>query len=365
MEKDNLYMEKAIELALKGKGKVSPNPLVGCVIVKNNKIISSGYHKKYGYNHAEVEATKGLNPSECNNADLYITLEPCNHHGNTPPCTELIKSLRFKRIIVGSLDSNPKVNGKGIEELKRFGFNVKVGVKNDEINKINEEYAKFIKSKIPFVSLKAAISLDGKIATKTGDSKWITSKKSREDAHKIRYFHDAVAVGVNTVINDNPRLDCRFHNKNKIPKRVIIDPDGKTPMGSYLIKTAKKYDTYVVIRSNLSSYKKNKFKKSGVKLIDIDALNKEFNLKEVLKKLGKEEIASVLVEGGGFLLGKAIEQNIADKIYLYIAPKVIGENGLSVFNTKSKDKVSKSYSFEKSSLEKIGPDVKYIAYPRR
>lgn len=358
MTKDEFYMKKAISLARKGIGKTSPNPLVGCVVVKNDKIIGSGYHEFFGGPHAEVKALENLKPKDCKGASLYITLEPCNHFGKTPPCTELISKYPFKRIVISTKDSNPSVKGHGLRQLKKLGFNVVTGVEEKAVKELNEPYFKFIKENRPLVTLKAAISIDGKIATLSGNSKWITCKNSRKDAHRLRYLNDAVMVGINTVIMDNPKLDCRLYKKDKKPARIVIDPRGRTPLKSYISSTANEIKTFIVVSDKLAKTKKIDLQKTGALTIELADKNGLFNLGQLMIELGKRDIASVLIEGGSKLLGHALEQKIADKLYMYIAPVVLGSNGLSVFSTNGINNVTEGINFKNTKIKKIGRDVR-------
>ncbi|OOM72329.1 riboflavin biosynthesis protein RibD [Clostridium puniceum] len=314
-------MERALELAMKGIGKVNPNPLVGAVIVKDRKIIGEGYHECYGSAHAERNAVKN-STSLVEGSTIYITLEPCAHYGKTPPCVDLIIEKKFKKVVIGMLDPNILVAGKSIEKLKQHGIEVVVGIKEEECKKINEIFIKYITSKIPFVILKSGISLDGKIATYSGKSKWITSKESREDSQKLRNRLNSIMVGINTVIADDPELTCRINDEKKLI-RIVVDTKLRIPLDSKVIKNN---NNLTIIATTLNSDKKKKQKliALGVKVIEVSENNNKVDLKELVKELGKAGIDSILIEGGGTLNFSALEEKIVDKVIFYISPKILG-----------------------------------------
>ena len=314
-------MQLAIELARKGEGKVNPNPMVGAVIVRDGIVIGEGYHEKYGEGHAEVNAFKSLkeDPSE---ATMYVTLEPCSHYGKTPPCVDKIVENNIKRVVIGMIDPNPLVAGKGVDKLKKAGIEVKVGILEDECKKLNEVFIKYILSKKPFVVLKAAMSLDGKIATRTGESKWITSEKSRLEVHNLRNKLSGIMVGVNTVIKDDPELTCRIQNGSN-PIRIIVDSILRIPMNS---KVLQNNDNKTIIATTKRANMKNmqELLKKNIKVLIIEEKNGQVNLNALIKKLGELNIDSILLEGGGTLNYSALEENIVDKVMIYISPKIIG-----------------------------------------
>ena len=314
-------MQLAIELARKGEGKVNPNPMVGAVIVRDGIVIGEGYHEKYGEGHAEVNAFKSLkeDPSE---ATMYVTLEPCSHYGKTPPCVDKIVENNIKRVVIGMIDPNPLVAGKGVDKLKKAGIEVKVGILEDECKKLNEVFIKYILSKKPFVVLKAAMSLDGKIATRTGESKWISSEKSRLQVHNLRNKLSGIMVGVNTVIKDDPELTCRIQNGSN-PIRIIVDSILRIPMNS---KVLQNKDNKTIIATTKRANMKNmqELLKKNIKVLIIEEKNGQVNLNALIKKLGELNIDSILLEGGGTLNYSALEENIVDKVMIYISPKIIG-----------------------------------------
>lgn len=312
---DITYMRRAISLASLGEGHVNPNPLVGAVIVKNGKVIGEGYHEQYGGPHAEVNAFNHAT-EDVTGATMYVTLEPCAHYGKTPPCALKIIEKKIKKVIIAKTDPNPLVNMKGIELLKNAGIEVEYGLLSEEVEKQNEIFLKYIQTKTPFVALKYAMTLDGKIATSTHDSKWITNEKSRAYVHQLRNRYMAIMVGVNTIITDDSHLDTRLDKPGRNPIRIIIDPHLRIPRDAYVIKTAKTQPTILV------SYQEDEqLKALGVKFI---VLKPPLDLKKLMQKLGEEKIDSLLIEGGAFTHAQALEQGIVDKVYAFIAPKLIG-----------------------------------------
>lgn len=312
---DITYMRRAISLASLGEGRVNPNPLVGAVIVKNGKVIGEGYHEQYGGPHAEVNAFNHAT-EDVTGATMYVTLEPCAHYGKTPPCALKIIEKKIKKVIIAKTDPNPLVNMKGIELLKNAGVEVEYGLLSEEVEIQNEIFLKYIQTKTPFVALKYAMTLDGKIATATHDSRWITNEKSRSYVHQLRNRYMAIMVGVNTIIADDPHLDTRLDKPGRNPIRIIIDPHLRIPRDAYVIKTAKTQTTILI------SYQEDeRLKALGVKFI---VLQSPLDLKELMRRLGEEKIDSLLIEGGAFTHAQALEQGIVDKVYAFIAPKLIG-----------------------------------------
>lgn len=318
---DKEYMQKALSLAKMGQGFVSPNPLVGAVIVKNGKIIGQGYHQKYGDLHAERKALESCVESP-KNATIYVNLEPCCHFGKTPPCCDAIIKSGIKRVVVSTLDPNPLVSGKGIEALKNAGIEVVVKVLEQDGAKLNEVFFHYIKTKTPFVVMKFAMTLDGKIATNTGKSKWITEEKARENVHKDRTKYSAIMVGVQTVIADNPMLTSRIKN-GKNPIRIICDTNLRTPVNSQIVKTAKQIRT-IIATSNTDEKLKEKYTKNGCEIIEVPQKDTGIDLQILMQKLGALQIDSVLLEGGCTLNFSALDSKIVNKVQAYVSPKIFG-----------------------------------------
>lgn len=356
-------MKIALELAAKGCGNVCPNPMVGAVIVKNDKIIGQGYHKKCGDFHAEVNAFNNAT-EDVRGATMYVTLEPCSHQGKTPPCADKIIEKGISKVVIGSLDPNPLVSGKGVKKLLDAGIEVEVGVLKNECLKLNEVFMKYIVSKEPFVVLKAAMSLDGKIATSSGESKWITGEEARKNVHRLRSNLSAIMVGVNTVIKDDPELTSRIENGIN-PVRIIVDSNLRTPSDSKIIKTADKVKTIIATVSD-DSKKAEVYTKAGVNIIKVKKKNKRVDLKELMIKLGQQNIDSILLEGGSELNFSALEQGIVDKVQFYIAPKIIGGiNAKGPVGGIGIAKLSEAYKIENIVAQKIGDDILIEGYIAR
>lgn len=336
------YMRLAMEIAKTAQGHTSPNPMVGCVVVKNGRVISKACHERHGEYHAERNALIRCKEDTAG-AELYVTLEPCCHYGKTPPCTEIIIEKGISRVYVACLDSNPLVAGQGIEILRRHGIEVETGILEEECRRMNEIFFHYIETGMPFVAVKYAMTLDGKIAAYTGDSKWITKDKTREHVHYLRKKYSAIMVGINTVLADNPMLNCRIE-EGVDPIRIILDTTLRIPLDSALVKTAKDIRTIVVYNSNaVYKYTDNEsvhsgesrpeqstctdrmreLKHYGVELLDIESDSRHIDIQKLMKKLGEMKIDSVLVEGGGEVNASVISAGIVNKIYAYIAPKII------------------------------------------
>ena len=355
---DEKYMKIAIELAKKGAGSVNPNPMVGAVVVQDGKIIGTGYHKYFGGPHAEVyaldEASK--NSEDLSNATIYVTLEPCSHYGKTPPCAEKIVKLGLKRCVIGSSDPNPKVAGKGVQILRNAGIEVRENVLKSECDKINQVFFKYIMTKIPYLFLKCAITLDGKIATKTGNSKWITNEIAREKVQFYRNKFMGIMVGINTVVLDNPSLTARIQNGVN-PFRVVVDPHLKIDENCKVVKNNEDEKT-VIITSQKNQFVQNsenindkdfeiKMKQkrlsqnNKVKFIFLD--KEKFSFKEMLEEIGKMGIDSVLLEGGESLISLAFKEEVIDAGEIFVANKILGDKNAKPFISGfSKDKMEEA-----------------------
>ncbi len=327
--KDRSYLEMAYTLAEKAKGWASPNPYVGAVLVKNNVIVGYGYHEKPGQPHAEAIALQRAG-ARSRNSTAYITLEPCVHWGRTPPCVETLLKARPKRVVISALDPNPLVFKKGIKKIREAGIEVSYGLLAERNRRLNEAYIKYITTRIPFVAVKAAASLDGKISTKTHSSQWISSAKMREYIHLIRGEHDAVMIGINTLLKDDPRLTVRHPNwKGKTQTRVILDSRLRFPLRAKILETLGAGPILVITLDSSSARKAAALRKRGVELISFPGA--KISLKKVLQALGQKSLSSVLVEGGGQLLTSFVEQRLVDKLYATISPKLIGGSGAPTF----------------------------------
>lgn len=350
------YMLRAIELAKKATGHTNPNPLVGCVVVKDGRIISEGYHEKCGEYHAERNALLKCK-EDTRGAELYVTLEPCCHYGKTPPCTDIIIEKGIKKVYVGSGDPNPLVAGKGISILRDHGIEVEEGVLEEECLKMNEIFFGYIREKIPYVAMKYAMTLDGKIATFTGDSKWITSEKAREHVHMLRKKYSGIMVGIGTVLADDPMLNCRIED-DVDPVRIICDSSLRIPLQSNIVNTADSIRTIVSCSTSARQDKENELIKKGVKIIRVSEADGKLNLTELMKYLGTEErIDSVLIEGGAAINASALEHNIVNKVYCYIAPKIIGgAESKSPISGAGIELMKDAIMLQDTEVRQLGPD---------
>ncbi len=318
---DLFYMQLALEFAQKGAGLVNPNPMVGAVIVKDGEVIGKGYHEKYGQLHAERNALADCVKSPAG-ATMYVTLEPCCHYGKTPPCTEAILKSGIARVVVGSQDPNPLVAGKGVAILRQNGIEVVEGVLKDACDKLNEVFFHFIKTKTPFVVMKYAMTMDGKIATREGQSQWITGEEARCHVHASRQRYAAIMVGVGTVMADDPLLTCRIEG-GRDPIRIICDTNLRTPLASRIIKTAKDVNTYLATACR-EPQKQQPFIDAGCKMLCLPKKGEHIDLNELVRWLGEANIDSVLLEGGSTLNDAALQSGIVNKVQAYIAPKIFG-----------------------------------------
>ena len=317
------YMLRAIELAKLGEGYTNPNPMVGAVIVKDGRIIGEGYHKRCGDLHAERNAFKSLTES-AEGADIYVTLEPCCHHGRTPPCTEAIIEHKIARVFIGSRDPNPKVSGKGARILREHGIEVYEDVCREACDEINPVFFHYITKKRPYVVMKYAMTLDGRIATRTGKSKWITGEEARRHTHRLRGRYAAILCGIGTVLADDPMLNSRIEGAHQ-PLRIVLDSSLRIPMESQLVRTAREYPTMVVCARETE--KKKLLEDKGVEVLCFTSSDGKADLNALLCELGRREIDSILVEGGGEVHEAFRKSGLADHVCCYIAPKIFGGCG--------------------------------------
>ncbi len=346
---DESYIKLTLEIAKKGIGFVSPNPLVGAVLVKEGKIIGAGYHQKYGEAHAEINAINSASEN-VEGATLFVNLEPCSHFGKTPPCVDALLENKIKKVVIGTLDMNPIVCGNGIQKLKDNGVEVKVGILENECVELNKFFFKNVTKKTPYVTLKSAITIDGKIADDSFQSKWITSTASRKQVHKFRNEYDAVLIGANTVNKDDPQLTVRLV-EGRNPKRIVLDPNLKSCIDRKIFHSEKNV-LLVTSLEKKNSPKAKAFLELGVKLLFARTDDKkQFRLKTVLKQIGKENITSVLVEGGAKIYNSFVKENLFDEMQIFMAPKLLGSGiqFLSDFGIKEVSKARKLYihAFEK------------------
>lgn len=322
---DGALMREALRVAERGRGLVEPNPLVGAVIVRDGMVLARGWHHRFGEPHAEVDALSKLQePNTAEGATMYVTLEPCCHYGKTPPCTKAIIKSGIKEVVIATLDPNPRVSGKGVAELRRAGIKVRVGVLQEEARYQNAPYFKKIRKNLPFVTLKWAMSLDGKTATRTGQSRWISNERSRILAHKLRAISDVVMVGVGTVNADDPLLTARLFPPQRQQKRLVVDTKGRTPLTSAVVLTARQTPTIIATTRFCPKEKVEALRRAGCQIVRFRSKNRKVDLKALMEWLGKRDVTNVLVEGGGKLAASLIEERLIDRVICFISPIIIG-----------------------------------------
>lgn len=352
-------MRTAVKEALKGAGKVSPNPLVGAVIVKNGKIIGKGYHKKYGEKHAEINAIENCFESPAG-SDIYVTLEPCSHHGKTPPCVDRIIAEKIKRVFIGNIDPSPHSSGRGVKALRSEGIETYTGILEDQCRLINEPFFYALKNKLPYIALKAASSVDGCMATETNDSKWITNEKSRKEVHRLRNYYDAVMVGKNTVLADDPQLSVRYL-KGRDPVRIIVDE-------SLSLRTDHKVfdgsaQVIIITSKDADVSKETYYKNAGITLIKAERSGRFIDLKYAFTEIYKTGIRSVMVEGGGEIHSYILNHRLAQRAHFFIAPKLIG-SGRSCFSGSGFDKITDAIELDVITERILDRDIYIDAFLR-
>lgn len=367
MEKEK-YMAKALELAQKGMGRTSPNPMVGCVVVKDGKVIAEGFHEQYGSFHAERNALLKCG-AEAEGADLYVNLEPCCHQGKTPPCTEIIIEKKIKRVFVGCLDSNPLVAGKGIKILESQGIKVETGILEKKCRALNEVFFYYMETGLPFVAMKYAMTLDGKIACETGDSKWVTGEEARNQVQCLRNRYRGIMAGIGTVLADNPMLNCRME-QGRDPVRIICDSELRIPEECRIVETAKEQETILAYCRNQikgghnadkeqqKQEKIERLQKKGVQLISVSEQNGRLYLPELMQKLAERKIDSILLEGGGTLNASMLEERLVQRVHAFIAPKLVaGADAKSPIEGKGIKKMQEAISLHNVETNFYGSDI--------
>ena len=352
-------MREALRIAENAKGRTSPNPMVGAVIVKNDRIIAEGWHRQAGTPHAEVHALR-MAGELAYGATLYVTLEPCSHFGRTPPCANAIVNSGIKRVVAAMSDPNPKVAGRGFKILRDAGIEVEVGICEDEARRLNESFIRWVTNNRPFVTIKTAMSLDGKIATSTGQSQWITSEKSRRRVHELRDIHDAIMVGIGTVLADNPSLTTRIEG-GKNPIRIIVDSNARTPINSNVV-IDNQAKTIVAVTTNAPTARLVSLTSAGVEIIVAgDGVHVDLNL--LMNELAKREITSVFVEGGGTLNFSLLNAGLVDKVCTFIAPKIIGGRGaLTPVEGEGFENLNNAIKLRDITTEVIDNDILITGY---
>jgi diaminohydroxyphosphoribosylaminopyrimidine deaminase/5-amino-6-(5-phosphoribosylamino)uracil reductase len=358
---DEFYMRIALQLAHSATGQTGVNPMVGCIVVKDGAVVGMGAHLRMGTEHAEVHA---LNMAGANAAGstVYVTLEPCSHHGRTPPCSDRLILEKVARVVVACTDPNPRVAGTGIAKMREQGIEVRLGIMEREAIDLNEKFNKYITTRLPFVSLKTASTLDGKIASKSGDSQWITNEQSRAYVHTLRHQHQAIMVGVDTVVSDNPQLTTRLSVSGLNPIRIIVDSTLRTPPSANAFRQAGR--TIVLTTSQAPQDQAALLREAGAEIV-VAGDGPKVDLLEALRLLGEQEIGSIMLEGGGRLNGGMLEQKLIDKCYLFYAPKIIGgDNAPGNFSFDGFAKMSEAVWLDRVKLEQFGHDFCLIGYPQ-
>ncbi len=353
-EADIYFMELALQEAKKGRGYVAPNPPVGAVVVKDGVILSTGYHKKYGDFHAERNALLQCKEDPAG-ATLYVTLEPCCHYGKTPPCTEFILEKKIRRVVVGCLDVNPLVAGKGIRILQEAGVEVEVGICEEACQDLIRVFSTYMQRKTPFVCMKYAMTLDGKISTRTGASKWITGEKAREHVHKLRHELTGILVGVNTILTDDPQLTCRTLG-GVSPHRFVADTALRTPLDAYVVRTAKEVPT-TILTAEENREKWKPYEAQHCQVLLCKRKGYHLDLQDVMGKLGNQGIDSILLEGGATLSASALQEGIVDEVCSYISPKLFGGGGKTPLEGAGVALPADAYGLKVRSMKMLGEDL--------
>ena len=364
---DENYMSIALDLAAMGRGRTSPNPMVGAVIVKDGKIVGKGWHKKAGTPHAEALALLKAG-ADAEGGTLYVNLEPCCHLDKlTPPCTDAILKSSIRRVVVGMLDPNPKVSGKGIETLREGGVEVEVGVLQERCEKLNKVFTKFILTRMPFVTLKVAQTLDGKIATSTGESKWITGPDARKHGHMLRNFADAIVVGIGTVLRDDPSLTTRIEDaeNTKDPERIILDSTLRIPLDAKVLNVQSKATTYIATTLAAPTAKIKELKKKNAEIIILGE-GGSITMPLLMEELGKMGLINVLIEGGSRVNAEALRSGVVDKVAFFIAPKILGgDDARGSIGASSPESLDQAIPLHDMRFTRLGEDVLVEAFLKK
>ncbi len=357
------YMQRALAIAVRGIGLVSPNPLVGCVIVNHGRIVGEGYHERYGGPHAEVNALREAG-SEARGATLYVTLEPCCHTGKTPPCADAVLQAGVRRVVMAVGDPNPKVAGGGLARLRAAGVEVTVGVCEAEARRQNETFLHYIRTQRPFVTLKCAITLDGKIATRTGASRWITGASARERVHRMRHAADGLLVGVGTALQDDPQLTTRLPGGGGVhPLRIVVDSGLRLPVSSQLATVAPDCRTLVATSERAPVEKQRQLEDQGVEILRLPSYaDGRVDIEALLTVLGTRGIADLMVEGGATLSATLLQRRFVDKVVVFVAPKIIGGDGVDVVAAFGVETMVDALHVYGMTSQSVGEDVMLEAY---
>jgi diaminohydroxyphosphoribosylaminopyrimidine deaminase / 5-amino-6-(5-phosphoribosylamino)uracil reductase len=365
VEADLHYMRRAMELAVQARGRTSPNPMVGAVLVKDGRIVGEGFHAFAGSDHAEVAAVRDAE-GEAAGSTLYVNLEPCCHFGRTPPCVDRIVAAGIRRVVAACEDPNPAVSGKGLAALRAAGIAVEVGILAEEAQRLNEAFFSFIRTGRPFVLLKAAASLDGKIATRTGDSRWITGESARQHVHHLRNEVDAVLVGIGTILRDDPLLTTRLGTADqRDPTRVIVDNLARLPLRAKVINRASTAPTILAVSAMAPRARLDALEREGVQILVVPGSPRRVSLANLMDVLGKQGIVSVMIEGGAEINASALKEGVVDKVYLFLAPILIGGSSPpTAVGGEGVDTLRQAIRVHRLRLERFGEDILVEGYLR-
>jgi diaminohydroxyphosphoribosylaminopyrimidine deaminase / 5-amino-6-(5-phosphoribosylamino)uracil reductase len=356
---DQIFMKQALRLAVRGRGQTSPNPMVGAVVVRNDQVVGSGYHEHVGGPHAEVNALRKAGTA-ATGATLYVTLEPCNHFGRTPPCTEAIFSAGVRRVVVGMMDPNPRVEGGGASLLRHRGLEVDTGTLETPCRQINQAFIKHSTTGLPLVTIKVAATLDGRIATRSGDSRWITNERSRRYVHQLRYASDAILVGIETALHDDPRLTARSRKKPacRQPFRIVLDSRLRLPLESTLVRTAREIPVWVACTTYASETAENALKAAGVSVLRLPDEEGRIPLRDLLHEIGRRGVTSLLVEGGGRVVGSFLDTGLADEFHFFYAPKILADpKGTAMVSGRPRNMMVEAMPAYDLKVRRFGQDV--------
>lgn len=359
---DPELMRRALDAARRGAGRTRPNPMVGSVIAKDGRVIAEAHHERAGGPHAEVGALRKAG-ARARGADLYVTLEPCNHHGRTPPCTDALIASGVRRVIVGARDPNPLVHGKGIRRLRRAGIEVVMGVLAEECRSLNRAFAHYIGTREPYVIAKLAESLDGRVATRTRESKWITGPAARREGHALRDVCDAIVVGVGTVLADDPALTCRLRG-GRDPVRVIVDTEARTPPKAQVVRLARSSTapTWIAVGEGAPARRVAALERAGAEVLRCKVRGGHVDLRDLSRKLGERELLSILVEGGPTLLGGFVDAGLVHEVYAFVAPLILGgEGALGAVGARGAARLGEALRLSIGEVRQVGDDLLVIA----
>jgi len=360
---DEYYMRLALELAAKARGQTGVNPVVGCVIVKDGRIVGLGSHLRRGEAHAEIHALK-MAGEEARGATVYVTLEPCSHYGRTPPCADRLIEAGVGRVVAAATDPNPKVSGTGLAKLRAAGIETVSGVLEAESRKLNEAFEKYIRTGLPFVTLKAGATLDGRLAAGSGDSRWVTGEESRAAVHTLRHWHDAIMIGAGTALKDDPSLTTRTPVPGLHPVRIVVDSQLRLPLHLKLF-TDGQAPTIVLAAVDADSGRRRALEAAGAEVISCAAQGGRVDLRDAMRKLGEREIGSVLLEGGGRLNGAMLQGGLVDKIAVFFAPKIVGSGGIPLFDWPIAERMAEAVELTRIVIEQYGDDWCVTGYPEQ